>query len=402
MPEINVVIPCFNYGRFLDQAVESVLAQSFRDFDVLVVDDGSTDPATRELLDGYERPETTVLRTANRGAGAARNAGIRASGGEYVVCLDADDRLHPRYLEKTRAVLEADGGGRLGFVTTWLRRFGAEDVAVRDGAYSPAALASACTVHSASLFRRRAWEKVGGYRESLPGWEDWNLWLNIAGAGYRWEVVPEELFYYRKHGKTRSARAFEKRPELFEQVLRDNKKLYREHLQEILMLSFRKLVELEGVWREKDLALADNRTLARQLAEEQDSRREALEEHRRLEASFRQLSSSLGEVQADRESIVERHGQLEARFRDLSSSLEAEQAGREQTVAEYCRLEGAYRDQSSDRERAAEAYRQLETYLEDERASRRETEREYRRLEAYCRSLESALDRKDRELSPSV
>ncbi len=369
MPEITVVIPCFNYGRFLDEAVESVLAQSFQDFEIVVVDDGSTDPGTRSLLDGFDRPKTTVLRVSHQGAGAARNAGIRASDGRYVVSLDADDRLHPCYLEKTRAVLDADGERRLGFVTTWLRRFGSEDVAVKTGAFSPAALALSCTVHSASLFRRRAWEEVGGYLESLPGWEDWNLWLNLAGAGYRWEVVPEELFYYRKHGRTRASRSFEHRPALFEKILRSNAAFYRTHHLEILAICFRRLVESESLWRDKDLALADNQTLSRQLAGEQESHRQAIEAYRRLEVAFRDLSSSLEEVQEDREKIVEDYRRLEASCSDLSS-------GREQVVEEYRRLEDYCRG--------------LLSSLEDEQASRRKTVEEYRRLEEYCRSLESA------------
>ncbi len=339
MPEISIVIPCFNYGRFLDQAVESVLAQSCQDFEIVIVDDGSTDPDTRSLLDRYRRSKTTVLRTENRGPAAARNTGIRTSDSKYVVCLDADDRLHRCYLEKTRAILDADHEQDLGFVTTWQRRFGDDDSRLEGVPSSPLALTMANSVHGSSLFRRRAWESVDGYRESFTGWEDWNLWLNMVGEGYRWEVVPEELFYYRKHGETRSSRSQENRYAIFEAIVRDNAELYRENHQEILKTCYRRLVNLENVWLEKDLALSDNRTLSRQLEEEQESHKQALEEHRQLEEYCRELSLSLEDAQASRGEAVRQYQRLEEHCRKLESSLEEAQASRGEAVREYRRLE---------------------------------------------------------------
>jgi glycosyltransferase involved in cell wall biosynthesis len=314
MPEVSVVIPCYNYGRFLDEAVESVLAQSCQDFEIVVVDDGSTDVETRALLGSYERPKTTVLRTEHRGLAAARNTGIRASEGRYVVSLDSDDRLHRQYLEKTKAVLDADDSGKLGFVTTWHRLFGDDDVAVRTDNGSALTLAIANHIHAASLFRRQAWESVGGYRESFAGWEDWNFWLNITGAGYRWEMVEEELFYYRKHGDTLSSRSFRNRGALFDDILEDNADFYLENHQEILKLCFEKILRLETVWREKDAALSDNRELARQLRQEQKSHEQALEEYRRLEEYCRSLLSSLEDARRAHEKAEHEYRRLEAHY----------------------------------------------------------------------------------------
>ena len=335
MPEVTVVIPCYNYGRFLDEAVESVLAQTRQDFEIVVVDDGSVDPETRALLDDYQRPKTTVLRTENRGPAAARNTGIRSSNSRYVVSLDADDRLHPRYLEKTTAILDADEERHLGFVTTWQRRFGDEDGSLDAGDGLPVSLAMANNIHASALFRRRVWESVGGYRESFAGWEDWNLWLNMAGAGYRWEIVPEELFYYRKHGRTRSSRSLENRDALFEAVLRDNADFYLEHHQEILKACFQKLAVLENVWREKDLALSDNRTLSRQLHEEHAGRLDAEKEYRRLEGYCRDLLSDLKNLQEDRETTAREYRRLEQYCRNLESALDAhENPGRGPTESD--------------------------------------------------------------------
>ena len=363
MPEVTVVIPCFNYGRFLDEAVESVLSQSRQDFEIVIVDDGSTDPDTCSLLDNYQRPKTTVLRTENRGPAAARNTGIRASSGRYVVTLDADDRLHRRYLEKTTAVLDADAGGRLGFVSTLQRRFGDADDTLEAGDGSLLTLAMVNNIHASALFRRKAWEQVDGYRESFTGWEDWNLWLNIAGVGYRWEIVNEELFFYRKHGETRSSNSQRNRQELFGAVLRDNAAFYLEHHQDILKSCFEKIAELENVWREKDDALADNETLSDQLQAEQESHKEALAKYRQLEDFCRTLTSDLEETQ-------ESQRKAEQEYR----GLEQEYQGLEQ---EYQGLKQEYRGLEQEYLRHEEEHRRLED--------------EYRRLEKYCRGLEADL-----------
>src|SRR5437867_2880272 len=120
-PKVSVIVPCYNLGRYLDEAVDSVLAQSFQDFEIVVVDDGSTDPETQALLAGYCRPKTRVVRLAHGGLAAARNAGIAESAGEYLCALDADDRLRPTFLKKTVDVLDRDPS--ITFVSTWLRNF---------------------------------------------------------------------------------------------------------------------------------------------------------------------------------------------------------------------------------------------------------------------------------------
>src|SRR5262249_6222731 len=123
-PRVAVVLTCYNLGRYLDEAVDSVLAQTFRDFELVIVDDGSDEPQTVRLLESYARPQTRVVHSPNRGLSAARNLGIRETTGEYICALDADDVLEPTYLEKSVRVLDADP--TLAFVSHWLRAFGDE------------------------------------------------------------------------------------------------------------------------------------------------------------------------------------------------------------------------------------------------------------------------------------
>lgn len=197
-PRVSVVIPCHDLGEYLDEAVESVLSQTYQDFEILVVDDGSTEPATRSLLASYRRPRTQVIHAPHAGLAAARNLGIANAAGEYLCALDADDRLDPTYFEKAVAVL--DGDPSLAFVSCWLRTFGDEEWDWKpDGCDLPALLWED-TVLTAALVRRDAVLAVGGYDTKMPvqGHEDWDLWLTLVERGYRGAMLREVLFGYRR------------------------------------------------------------------------------------------------------------------------------------------------------------------------------------------------------------
>lgn len=198
-PRVTVLIPCCNLGAYLNDAVESVLAQTYQDFEILIVDDGSTDPDTVRLLNDYVRPKTTVYRTPNRKLAAARNFLVQRARGEYLCALDADDKLHPEYLEKTTAALDQDRS--LGFVSTRLQTFGADTrVWPDDTRCDLVTLLCDDPVHCAALVRRSAVLAVGGYDERMPhqGNEDWDLWISLVEAGYPGIILDDILFFYRR------------------------------------------------------------------------------------------------------------------------------------------------------------------------------------------------------------
>jgi glycosyltransferase involved in cell wall biosynthesis len=204
VPTVSVVVTCFNLGEYLDEAVASVLAQTRQDLEIVVVDDGSTDPGTVALLDGYVRPRTTVIRTANRGLPAARNLGVSRTSGRFLCMLDADDRLEPAYVARSVETLEADPD--LAFVSHWVRTFG-----VADGEWRPTrcdldALLDHNTVNGAAMVRRTAFEAIGGFDESMrDGLEDWDFWVRLVAAGQRGTILPEVLHAYRRRHGSMSA-----------------------------------------------------------------------------------------------------------------------------------------------------------------------------------------------------
>ncbi len=204
-PLVTVVIPCFNYGQFVEQALDSVLSQTFANFEVIVVEGGSTDGITAEIVAGIEarnHPKVRVFyRTERRLVGDNRNFGIARARGRYVCCLDADDLLKPTYLEMAVFLAESCG---FDVVTSSLKCFGDSDI--RWMLYDPSfpAICRHNQIATTALFRRSAWERIGGYRdwglgdEHIP--EDWDFWVRMLGHGFRTKSIREPLMYYRVHG----------------------------------------------------------------------------------------------------------------------------------------------------------------------------------------------------------
>lgn len=196
-PTVSIVIPCFNLGAYVDEAVASVLAQTVDDVEIIVVDDGSDEVATRHLFDSFDRPKTEVVRVENGGLAAARNVGLERTTGRYVSFLDADDVLVPTFLERLLGRFEDDP--ELAFASCWLTAFGEDQFAWTPERCDFPRLLAECTVCTAALTRRDAIDAVGGYDgdERLGGHEDWELAIRLVDRGYRGAIVPESLFRYR-------------------------------------------------------------------------------------------------------------------------------------------------------------------------------------------------------------
>jgi len=239
MPRVSVVIPCFNQGEYLDEAVESVLGQTFDDFEVLVVNDGSTDEFTARLLAGYRRPRTRVIHTENRGLAEARNTGIREALGEYILPLDADDRIGPEYLEQGVAVLDQQPD--TGIVYCRAETFGARSGPWSAPAYSLRRMLLGNLIFCSALFRREDWERVGGYNRNMAvGWEDWDFWLSIIGLDRKVVRIPETHFFYRvKQVSMASCMDAAKKTEMHLRVMRNHPALFSEGARPLLHWYYR-------------------------------------------------------------------------------------------------------------------------------------------------------------------
>lgn len=211
MPKVSVIIPCYNLGAYLDEAVSSVLAQTFDDYEILVVNDGSTDLYTCSVLDVYSRPKTRVIHSDNMGVSAARNRGILEAGGEYILPLDADDRIGENYLKQAVTIL--DERQDVGIVYCRGELFGELNGEWETPEFSLAHQLLDNLIFSAAMFRKEDWQDTRGYDPAMKnGWEDWDFWLSLLDGGKIAFRLPEILFFYRirQNSRDRSLRFFEK------------------------------------------------------------------------------------------------------------------------------------------------------------------------------------------------
>jgi glycosyltransferase involved in cell wall biosynthesis len=233
MPQISVIIPCFNLGEFIGEAIDSVLAQTFQDFEIIVVNDGSTDSLTNQVLNNIHHPKIRVICTTNQGPSSARNTGISQSVGKYILPLDADDKIATTYLEKASATL--NGNNRLGIVYCQAEFFGEKNDKWDLPEYTLPRILIDNLIFSSALFHRKDWEIVGGYKSNMSmGWEDYDFWLSIIELEKEVYRIPEYLFYYRIRKDSRSAFIREKIIyKLYKELANNHKDLYINNIEHI-------------------------------------------------------------------------------------------------------------------------------------------------------------------------
>lgn len=209
---VSVVIPVHNGERYLAKAVESVLAQTHRDLELLIVDDGSTD-ATAAIIRRYAARDrrVRVLTQENRGVAAAGNRGLEEASAEWVARLDADDVFLPGKLERQIAFLARYPEARIvGTLACFINHAGkALGIVGTEGPFTPAEYDRLVRedgpiyfVNSSTLMHRETVLAVGGYREAFAPAEDVDLWIRMAERGHLMLKVPELLLLYRLHGKS--------------------------------------------------------------------------------------------------------------------------------------------------------------------------------------------------------
>ena len=208
-PLVTIVVPCFNYARFLDECVGSVVAQTYPDWEAVVVDDHSTEGDVAAELDKFADARIRLVRNPeNRGVAASRNTGVAQGGGDLILPLDADDALHPVFLERLVGWLVEHP--KHDAVFSEFELFGAGSGRMMLGLRTTRELlADQWIPGPGTLYRRTLFGRVGGYFEDVraAGNEDWDFWLGAASEP-EFEIghVPEPLYRYRVHSGSLSQR----------------------------------------------------------------------------------------------------------------------------------------------------------------------------------------------------
>lgn len=203
-PKVTIVIPVYKQAHWLPDAIVSAQNQTVP-CDIIVVNDGSPDNASKiAKIYGVK-----VIDKENGGLSSARNAGIKEATTEWILTLDSDDKIHPTFVEKCLQKAEETGCDIVG---TWQQEFGDRNGMYRfiDNPTFEMFMASN-RINCCSLYRKKMWEDVGGYDEEMKsGYEDWYFNLKSAKRGNVIRIVPEPLFFYRKHGRSMVDEATEK------------------------------------------------------------------------------------------------------------------------------------------------------------------------------------------------
>lgn len=224
-PKISVVIPCFNHGEFLREAVASVTSAQRGDLELIVIDDGSHDERTRKELDSLEAGGIHVIRQENKGPSAARNAAILASKGEYILPLDADDHLRPGFLDGAISIL--DSQPKVGIVYGDAEWFGLRTGRWVTGPFDTNRLLYWNFIPVSAVFRRSVWEQNGGY-DSASRPEDYDFWLCALEHGWQFAYIPEVLFECRALENSRNTSTHGRIPQLAASIAQKHGPLYRQ------------------------------------------------------------------------------------------------------------------------------------------------------------------------------
>jgi glycosyltransferase involved in cell wall biosynthesis len=229
MIKISVIVPCYNQSQFLGEALQSVIDQTDSNWECIIVNDGSIDNTEKTALDWCARDKRfSYIKKKNGGLSSARNAGIIISQGEYILPLDADDKIYPSYLEKINKAFF--NNPNLKLVGSRIQFFGAKNTEYVLPVYSyKKQLVQNCFV-CCSSFRKVDWERIHGYDEQMKSFEDWEFWIRLLHDKSEVYKIPELMFFYRKHKQGSLSNSFKTDVDyyysLYEYVYKKNKLIY--------------------------------------------------------------------------------------------------------------------------------------------------------------------------------
>jgi len=206
---VSAVVPCYNDGLFIKKAINSLLNQTQLPNEIIIVDDGSSEP-TLKVLRAFNHPLIKCIYQKNKGVSAARNAGIEKALTSFVLTLDADDYFEPSFVEKACLILKSNP--EVAMVCSYYQKFDKQGISteiIRPQGFSVEHFLVKNNGVASALFRKQCWKFVGGYDDRFKkGYEDWDFWISILSSGWNMRVIKEPLFFYRQKANSRDKTAF--------------------------------------------------------------------------------------------------------------------------------------------------------------------------------------------------
>ena len=249
---ISVIVPCYNQGDFLEDCLNSVENQTYKDWECIVVNDGSTDN-TEDVAKKFCQNKSQYIYieiSENQGVSNARNTGIRASHGEYILPLDGDDKIAPTYMEKALQCFSEHPDYKLVYCIC--EKFGRKNGVYQLPQYDYNGLIWGNQIFCSAFYRRSDYDKTAGYNTNMKhGLEDWDFWLSFLNPEDKVYQIPEILFYYRTKTDSRGRGSVKHLNELMMQVYNNHKDIYAPYAERIIEYHH-KLSRLDGLEEENE------------------------------------------------------------------------------------------------------------------------------------------------------
>lgn len=234
---VSIIVPCYNHAEYLSETLDSVLSQTFVNWECIIVDDGSTDNSL-EIIKSYCQRDNRFKSVSqeNSGPAVARNSGIKTSSGYYILPLDADDKLREDYLLKAISYYNDFPETKLVYSNAY--KFGALEGEWELLPYNYFTLLYRNMIYCTAMYKRVDYDNTKGYNSNMVyGYEDWDFWLSFLKEGDKVYCIPELCFYYRIKGISRDALLTPKiRQELLLRISENHKEIYQRYLPQLLNL----------------------------------------------------------------------------------------------------------------------------------------------------------------------
>jgi len=196
IPVFSVIIPCYNDGKYLPDALQSLKACDSKLFEIIIVNDGSKDENTLLYLKQLESEGYNIIHQKNKGLSGARNTGINAAKGRYIVPLDSDNKIRNDYFVLAKQIFESDES--VSVVYGRPQHFGANSETPEVGSFNLQRLILGNYIDACAIYKKEVWQRAGGYDEQMRlGLEDWEFWLRLAFMGCKFKFIDQVVFDYR-------------------------------------------------------------------------------------------------------------------------------------------------------------------------------------------------------------
>jgi len=241
MPIISIIIPCYNQDQYLDECLQSVSDQTYTDWECIIVDDGSSDNSEETVKQWTDKdPRFQYCKTENKGVSAARNFGIEKAAGEWILPLDGDDKIGPKYLELASKEFHSNPD----IIYSVGQYFGDKNTVFASEPFNYQSFLMENQIFCSAFFKKSDWEKVGGYDTKMKGgYEDWEFWIHLSADKNPLKVthLNQVCFFYRIKPTSRNVDAmqkndaslrdyiYRKHPEVFYKNLNSLKEYYHEN-----------------------------------------------------------------------------------------------------------------------------------------------------------------------------